>query len=122
MDALEQHLLKDFTDGVAELKRDIGYNPSYFLGMVVEHGPAEASRRLIRSKEVSEGFSRLWETNRLHMTAEAVALLPWYEQLFDDQDRQLARRRLEAYGFDVDRFLAAKSQSPPAWWDDGSHG
>lgn len=116
MDAAEQHLLQDFTDGVETLKREIGYNPTYFMGMVAEHGPAEASRRLIRSKDAPDGFTRLWEAGRLDMTVEAIALLPWYEELFDDRDRELARRRLDAYRFDVEDFLARMTQSPPAWW------
>lgn len=112
----EQHLLQEFTDGAETLKREVGYNPTYFLGMVAEHGPAEASRRLIRSKDASDGFTRLWEARRLDMTVEAIALLPWYEELFDDHDREMARRRLEAYRFDVDGFLTRRMQSSPSWW------
>lgn len=116
VDPAEQHLLQDFTDGAQALKRDAGYNPTYFLAMVAEHGPAEASRRLIRSKEASDGFTRLWEAGRLDMTVEAMALLPWYAGLFDDDDRELARRRLDAYRFDVNGFLARCTQAPPSWW------
>jgi hypothetical protein len=76
VDATEQHLLQDFTEGAEQLKREMGYNPTYFLGMVAEHGSAEASRRLIRSKDASDGFTRLWEAGRLDMTVEAMALLP----------------------------------------------
>jgi hypothetical protein len=118
--AVEHSLLQEFTDGVETLKRQIGYNPTYFIGMVAEHGPADASRRLIRSKDASDGFTRLWEAGRLDMTVEAIALLPWYAELFDEHDTVLARRRLDAYGFDVDDFLIRRTQSPPSWWDAGS--
>lgn len=65
MDAAEQHLLQDLTGGVAKLKREIGYNPTYLMGTLAEHGAAEASRRLIRSRDTSDGFTRLWEADRL---------------------------------------------------------
>lgn len=116
MERAEQHSLQEFMEGSQTLKREIGYNPSYFLEMVAEHGPAETSRRLIHSKEPSEGFGRLWEAGRLNMTVEALALLPWHEELFDEHDREVARHRLDTYEFDVDGFVASRIQTPPSWW------
>lgn len=116
MEEAEQHLLQEFITGSEALKREIGYDSSYFLELVAEHGPAETSRRLIRSEDPSEGFIQLLETGRLNMTVEALALLPWYQELFDEHDRQLARRRLVVYGFDVDGFLTSSTEAPPSWW------
>lgn len=48
--------MAELRDGVNRLKREIGYNPTYFMGMVAEHGPAEACRRLIRSLKPSDAF------------------------------------------------------------------
>lgn len=113
--AAEQHLMAELRDGIDRLKREIGYNPTYFIGMVADLGPAEACRRLIRSAKPSDGFATLWEASRLDMTVEALSLLPWYGELFDDQDSALARRRLEAHGFDVEAFLRRRTAVEPSW-------
>jgi hypothetical protein len=47
------------------------------------------------------------------MAVEALSLLPWYEELFDDAHREAARQRLEQYRFNVEEFL--RSASPPDW-------
>lgn len=112
----EQHLLREFFDTADVHKREVGYYPTYFFGMIAEHGLAKASSRLIRSEEPSNGFTRLWQSGRLDVTVEAISLLPWYSELFDDEDRAAARRRLKAYRFDLDGFLARRTASPPPWW------
>jgi hypothetical protein len=111
----EQRFLEELRLGNEQLKRDIGYNASYFNQMVGEFGPVEASRRLIRSNVVAEGFTKLWRHGKLDMTVEALSLLPWYAELFDEEDRTSAQRRLRAYKFDVEAFIARRRVSPPSW-------
>ena len=112
---VEAHYLEEVRLGTERLKREINYHPTYFNRMVGELGPIEATRRLVHSATPSEGFTHLWEHHRLDMTVEALVLLPWYADLFDDEERRLARARLEAYQFDVDGFLASRTTSPPPW-------
>lgn len=112
----EQHLTAELRDGAALLEREIGYDPTSFMGMVGESGSAEVCRRLIRSSEPSEGFTILLDAGRLDMTVEALSLLPWYSELFDPQDAVLARQRLEQYRFDVDAFIRRQTGSPPGWF------
>lgn len=112
---LQRRFLTETMRGVQQLKKEIGYNPTYFTRMVAELGPVEATRRLVRSSTPSDGFTKLWETGRLEMTVEALVLLPWYSPLFEDVDHQAARQRLEAYRFDVDGFLERRCASPPEW-------
>src|SRR5579862_413211 len=85
VNSTESKLLQEFIDGTERLKRDIGYNPTYFMQMVTDLGPVQASKQLIHSKNPSDGFTKLWETARLDMTVEAISLLPWYDDLFDDE-------------------------------------
>lgn len=49
------------------------------------------------------------------MSAEARALVPWHAKLFDAEAVDLARRRLDAYQFDVDAVLRDRTGSPPDW-------
>lgn len=111
----EQHFMEELRDGTARLKAEINYNPRGFIGMVFEHGPVEASRRLIMDEVVSDGFTTLWEHHKLDMTVEALSLKPWYWSLFDEEVRAHARHKLMAYEFDVDGFVASATAAPPSW-------
>lgn len=111
----EQEFHREIVQGADRLKREIGYNPARFNQMVGERGGPETARQLLSGRDASDGFTTLWEANRLEMSVEAVALLPWYETLFTDEQRAVARRRLMEHRFDVDGFLATRTASPPAW-------
>ena len=114
----EAHFYAEIREGTERLKREIGYNPTYFNRMVADHGPIEATRRLVVADTVSDGFTKLWEHKRLSMTVEALAILPWYASLFHQEVVARARRRLAEYNFDVDAYLANRTANPPTWWQD----
>jgi HNH endonuclease len=96
---LERRFEREMRDGLPELKR-LGYNPTYFIRMMNDMGAARAVRALIDSPGESEGFTRLWEMGHLELSAEAVvADQPEWAELFDDDQRQKARRRLEQVGY-----------------------
>jgi hypothetical protein len=91
--------------GAHRLQREIGYNPTRFQQMVADHGGVEAARRVVNGPDASDGFTTLWETGKLTLSVEAHVLLPRFHALFTDQERRLARTRLERYDFDVQPFL-----------------
>ncbi len=91
--------------------KEFGYNAGYWKRMVVDHGAVEASHRLLTGTRASDGFTRLWEEGRLDLSVEFSVLLPRYRDLFTDDERTEARRRLEQYEFDVDGHLASWSES-----------
>jgi hypothetical protein len=80
-------------------KRELGYNATRFLQMVSEQGRLVTARQLLWSDTPSDGFTTLWEHHRLDLTVEAHALRPEFAALFSDADRDQARTRLEAYGW-----------------------
>lgn len=82
-------------------KSEAGYNASRYLGMVSEQGGLEAARSLLHSATVSDGYTALWERGRLDLTVEALILDPRWVELFTDSERQIARRRLEEYGYSL---------------------
>jgi hypothetical protein len=100
--------------GAIQLKNEIGYDPTRFSQMVAEHGGREAVRLLLKGRD-AYGFTTLWEAGRLEMSVEAMVLLPWYEQLFADDERTKARRRLLDHQFDIDSFIQRRRVSPPPW-------
>ena len=79
---------------------ELGYRPTYFLRMVREHGGVEAARRLLRTHEVQDGLTTLWELGRLDISMEALVVQERWQPLFSDAERQAARDRLKEYGYD----------------------
>ena len=112
----EQGFHSDMLAGVQRLKKEIGYNPTRFNQMVAEHGGPETVRLLLRGRDASDGFTTLWEHGRLDMSCEAIALLPWYQDLFSADELAVARHRLLEHNFDVDGFNQKASANPPVWW------
>jgi hypothetical protein len=106
--------------GAERLKREIGYNPTRFDQMVAEHGGLGAVSLLLKGRDASDGFTKLWEHGRLEMSCEAVALLPWYRDLFSADELAVARHRLKEHNFDVDEFIRKASTNPPAWWHEAA--
>lgn len=108
----------EIREGTERLKREIGYNPTYFNRMVGDHGPVEATRRLVMAEAVSDGFTKLWEQGRLSLSVEALAILPWYAPLFGPDVVMRAQQRLADYSLDVGAYLAARTSNPPTWWQE----
>ena len=68
--------------------------------MLNEYGAVEATRRLVNSQKMPEGFSRLWEMNRLDLTLEAgIHDNPKFHQLFDAQTLAGCDARLASVGY-----------------------
>ena len=78
---------------------EAGYNATRFLEMLSERGGLETARFLIHSSTVSDGFTALWLARRLDLTVERVILKSEYEPLFTEDERQIARARLNEYGY-----------------------
>jgi hypothetical protein len=95
---------KRFTEAMVDIYRralrELDYRASRFLQMVTEHGGYETAMTLIHAPQPSEGYTALWERHRLDLTVEAVILLPEWHDLFTDDDRRVARARLEQYDYD----------------------
>lgn len=99
----ERAFSRDMERGAVTLKRELGYNPTRWMQMVHEHGAVEAARRILRGSDYSDGFAKLWEAGRLDMTVEWFVLV--YHNLFSDEERLIAYRRLRQYEVPVDDWL-----------------
>ena len=75
--------------------RETGYWASYFLRAVRSHGGVGAARRLLQQKGLSKGLLKLREKDRLDLAMETLVLAPEYTVLFTDDERGIAKRRLE---------------------------
>lgn len=89
-------------------REEIGYTATRFLQMVLREGGVATARKLLQSP-LSDGFTTLYGKERLDLSMEAHVLLPRFEQLFNADQRDEARRRLEGCGFGIERWLRAQA-------------
>ena len=101
----------------ADVKELTGvYNPTYFRRMLGDLGGVGTAKLLLEPQRSSAyGFERLWELRQLERSLEFAVLLPWFAELFNDDELAEARRRLVLLDFDVDDRLAVRTASPPGW-------
>lgn len=76
-----------------------GYRATYFLRMVQEHGGVQAARKLLAGPQAQEGLFKLWDCRRLDISMEALVLAPEWRPLLSEQERAIARKRLEQLGY-----------------------
>lgn len=87
---------------VERSKKEAGYNPKTFTQMLSESGGYRTTLTLLNPelRRPSEGFTRLFEKNRLDLSLEAACLEPKWADYFEEQYLEEARRRLTEAGYD----------------------
>jgi hypothetical protein len=97
---LEQELLKRFLHDCDECEKlNPPYYPRIFRQILTDVGPIETARRVVISQKLPDGFTILWELNRLDLTTEAKMLDGQFCPLFDRDLLIRARNRLHQYGY-----------------------
>ena len=84
-----------------EIHAAIRYRPSRMVEMIDKYGGLGTIRRLMiqYADYASEGYTRLWEHNRLGLSFEALLHDPRFASLFTDEERRWACERLAQYGY-----------------------
>ena len=101
MTELEKQFDRDMRNIYTTAKRECGYNATRFLQLVGEKGGLAAAKQLISKPGGTEGFTTLWEYQRLDLSVEALVLKPEYKSLFSENEQKLCRDRLIEFGYDV---------------------
>jgi hypothetical protein len=81
--------------------------------MLGEHGGLQTAKMLLNSSAVSDGFTALWEADRLDLTVEYQVLQPDFAALFTSEELETARRRLREYGLAEDGFPGREAHLMP---------
>lgn len=84
---------------IYEESKRLGYVAAYFARMLDEHGALLTAKKLINEPQISDGFTRLWELQRLDLTVEAVALRGEFQSLFTRVELKRCRDRLREFGY-----------------------
>ena len=101
MDALRREFEEAMREVYTRARDEAGYNATYFVRMLSEHGGLATAQRLLAAPMASEGFTALWERQRLDLTVEAQVLQPRFALLFTGEELDVARQRLEDLGYRV---------------------
>ena len=82
-------------------KAEAKYNASIFLQLVTTRGGLDTARYLINQPKPSDGYTHLYERERLDLTVEAMVVenKKWHP-LFQPEEIEKARKRLIDYGYE----------------------
>ena len=99
----EEEFKKRVFDSIIIMDKKHGYTPSELINMIDKHGTIEAVRRLINSPKPPYGFTKLWELKALDLSLEAIILEEEWKDLFSDEERAKAKKRLTDYGYKINK-------------------
>lgn len=100
MTPLEKQFFNEMKSIYHRAVKEINYRPTRFLQMLSEKGGVETALSLVAKSEVTEGFVKLWENQRLDLSVEALVLVDDYRELFGHDVRKICANRLRDYGYD----------------------
>jgi hypothetical protein len=96
MSDLEKSLYEAMIFATKECKKS-RYNPTLMVQMIHDSGPLGACQGLLAATKTSDGFTRPWELKHLDLTVDSITLQPQFSELFPEDERATARRRLEQH-------------------------
>ena len=96
IECLESEFNKDMY-WILEHEHEIGLNSGRFRQMIEEHGGIKAAHLLLQAdRELPrDTFGYLRRIDKLKFSMEYYAVLEKYRPLFSDQEREIARWRLD---------------------------
>lgn len=81
-------------------KTEAGYNATVFLRMLTDKNGVDTAKYLINAAKPSDGYTNLYERQRLDLTVEALVVEnPKWHSLFTEGEIQKARKRLIEYRY-----------------------
>jgi hypothetical protein len=97
---LEERFDNAMMDIYRRAKTEANHCLTRYFQMLAEHRGLATAKILLHASAVSEGYTALWERGRLDLTVEALIHdHAEYHSLFTDEERQIARHRLEDYKY-----------------------
>lgn len=85
-----------------EVVKRLGFMPGGWIGLIYELGAKEAAHHLLSTGTVLPIFQFLVGSKRVDLCVEWAVLQPEWRDLFSDDDRSKARKRLQDVGVELD--------------------
>ena len=101
MTTLEKRFEQDMISIYTTAKKECGYNANRFLQMIGAKGGLATAKQLIGKPGGTDGFTTLWEHERLDLSVEAYVLKPEYAELFTEDEKNMCRDRLLQFGYEI---------------------
>jgi hypothetical protein len=98
---LEKQFNADMQNIYVTAKQKLNYNATRFLQLLAAKGGVQAARILISKDGGTYGFEVLWKNHELGLSVEALVVKDKYRELFTDHEREICKRRLHEYGYEV---------------------
>ncbi len=98
-DDAEAEFGRRMMNNLARSQAEARTNPAYLRSMMAQLGPLPTARKLLAAPAVSDVFAALWERGRMDLTVEALVVEPEFASLFTEDELQIARRRLQQFGY-----------------------
>ncbi|MBT0651544.1 hypothetical protein [Geomobilimonas luticola] len=76
-------------------KEECGYDAKRFLIMLKSKGGVATAKELLHNDKSYEGLIHLIMCNCKHLTVEAHVLLPEYSELFTEEEKRIAKSRIQ---------------------------
>ncbi len=99
LEALHAQFHQDMVNAYQTCIKELHYRPTLVLSYLGEHSAVETACWLVNLPNDSSGFTKLYEAQRLDLSAEAMMLKPEYATLFSVKDRRTAYDTLKAYRY-----------------------
>ena len=101
---MEKNLNERFHESMLDIykraKKEAGYNATRYLQLLDQHKGLKTAKILIDAPKVSDGYTALWERQRLDLTVEALIFdNPEYHELFTDKELCTVKQRLVQYQY-----------------------
>jgi len=100
-DNLEDQFHKAMIDVYQNALRDCTRRAAYFLQIVGRQGGVETAKKLLQSNDIEHSSTALWKCGRLDLMFEYLVLQPKYADLFTEEEKEMARKRLKEYGYSL---------------------
>lgn len=103
---LEKEFEKEMLFLYKKAKSECNYNARRYFQMLDDYGARLTAHILLsESHEIADGFINLCNLNRPELTIEASVLHPKWKNLFTDDERKIAEKRLSDMGYSKDEVL-----------------
>ena len=99
MKEIELNLFTDMIRIYRETDIQCNYKAAGFFQMIQNDGAIITAKEIVNKTELTEGFMKLAECNRLDLSVEALIIQEKYKELFTPKERKICISRLKKHGY-----------------------